>query len=417
MELEVLFLLLNCVLAVYAWHRHKDIYNPLFITAFVWFSFVSVYEILSCFNNNLRDLSVLFYVICFCYVISFSVIYLLVTYNIKLKYTINKEYFKNNYRKISTKTLNIIITLAIISNLYYIFTLCSIAESFNPFIVMSTIRSIARDGSRNLTSIIKLPSFLFNFTPLILCYVLIYQLKIDKKRIVILILEMFLISMLLATKGRLIRLSILIIILLNRALPKRKFRAVAIIIIPISMALLYMLIINRDRVYFENHTFFDYIYLYLLSPLPALDRLVTDDLNFTSSGFGARTFSYIYTIFYRLMKTPIPRYSDPGYVIVPSLSGTLTTNVETVVGSYYMDFGLYGAILCGLVYGVIFGYSYKKMAKEKRRAYTIFYLLNFPYLLFQTFGDFITPTISMTIQEFLCALLLIKFSKKFKLVI
>ena len=82
-----------------------------------------------------------------------------------------------------------------------------------------------------------------------------------------------------------------------------------------------------------------------------------------------------------------------------------------------MDFGLCGAILCGLVYGVIFGYSYKKMAKEKRRAYTIFYLLNFPYLLFQTFGDFITPTISMTIQEFLCALLLIKFSKKFKLVI
>ena len=89
--------------------------------------------------------------------------------------------------------------------------------------------------------------------------------------------------------------------------------------------------------------------------------------------------------------------------------------VTTIDGGDYMDFGFVGVIICGLIMGTIFGFSYKKMRSTKKSEYTIFYVLNVPYLFFQTFGDFLMPTFTITVQEFLSAVIIAFVFRKFSI--
>lgn len=410
----MIFVAITGVLSLLMWKKNKDILNPLFITYIVWFFFVFSYNLLTIIYKNLEPLSMKFYNITSIYLITFSIVYWFIS---KIKIS-QKEQNEERESKVefSEKIMNFLLLFAIISNFIYIYILFTAAGTFNISVAISNIRNIASGSdAQYLKSAIRISSLLFNISPVILSYIVFFNVKASKKKTGLLVIQMVFISLILATKGRIIRFTILIIILLKQKLSKRVFRIMAMIIILISIIGLNFMVNIRDSSYFEKNYMIDYIYLYLWSPLPGLDRLVDEQLNYSSTAFGTRTFDFIYKIGNKVFGLEMPIASDPGYILVQSVSKQITTNVFTLIGPYYMDFGIYGGIICGIIYAVLFGYSYKQMKKYKKRDFTIFYILNFPFLLFQTFGDFIIPTFSITLQELIAVLIVERFFRRIKI--
>lgn len=413
-NLLLIFYLFDLFVVYLSWKSFKDIVNPISITSFTWLLFLFLYNIISIGNEGYRKLSTLFYLSVIIYIATFSLVCLLFIKNVKQNQ--NRNIFNLDTINVSRNLVEGIIWFAILANVYYILTLFNYAGTFNVIDVIYHIRNSARgDGSAAFSSAIKLGSLLFNFSPLILCYVFLYDVKIKKYKVAILISEIFFISLLLATKGRILRFAILMIIILRKKLSKRKFYFSMIIMIPIFIILISILTIGRDHTYFEMYSVEDYIFLYLLSPIPAFDRLISGELSYFSNGFGVRIFSFMYEKIINPLFDINPYYVDPGYIYVTTEHGKITTNVETILGSYYMDFGFVGVIICGLIMGTIFGFSYKKMRSTKKSEYTIFYVLNVPYLFFQTFGDFLMPTFTITVQEFLSAVIIAFVFRKFSI--
>lgn len=412
--MQFLFFLIDILFFYWSWKKYRDVLNPITITSFIWGFFLLLYNVVCLTSDNYRFLGNYFYFCIISYLTVFSLICYLITNGVKRN---NEHLFlRLTPINVSLKILNIIVLVTIIANIYYILILFKFAGTYNIIQAINNIRLSARgESAESFSTAIKLGSILFNFTPLILCYIFLYDIKIRKSKIFMLVIEMFFISLLLATKGRILRFTILIIIILKKKLSKKHFNVSMILFLPISVLLLVFLTIGRDITYFNTYTINDYIFLYLLSPLPAFDRLISGELTYYSNGFGVRTFEYIYDKIISPITGFIPTQKDPGYIFVPTSQGMVTTNVETVLGAYYMDFGYFGVIICAIIMATIFGYTYKKMVKYKKSEYAVFFVLNVPYLMFQTFGDFLIPTISITIQEYLSVLILGYILKKVKL--
>lgn len=412
--MQVFFYLINIVIILYAHRRFRDYLNPIFILFVVWTGFSGAYELFSRFQSGYRILSETYYLYVSLFLYTFCIVSFFILRNVRKKSTINNGYFVNNLN-ISIDSVNLILIIAICANLFYILVLLVAGGSFNPIEAMSNIRALTRgDDPSSLASIIKIPALLFNFTPLILAYIFMYKVKANNKIVFILMIEMFFISFLLSTKGRIIRFTLLLLIMLKQKLSKRKFIFVSLVIIPVALFIMYTLVINRDRAYFDLFTMNDYLFVYFLSPIPGLDRLVCGELSYVTLGFGPRTLEYFYSLISGLIGSGVSNYVDPGYVRISTANGFVTSNVFTGLGLYYLDYKMIGAVVCAFFFSFVYTFVYKKMVRGKK-GYAIFYVINFPYLLFHAFGDLIIGSISITIQEFLSAIFLIYFVKKVRI--
>lgn len=412
--MRFLFYLFNILLIFYTWKRFKDYLNPILILLCVWTGFSGSYELLSRFHSGYRILTDTYYLYVSLFLYTFCGISFFLLRNIRRIRTKESKYFINNLN-ISEKTINLMLLVAIIANLSYILVLFAAAGSTNPIVAMTNIRLLTRGESPSgLAALIKIPALIFNFTPLILAYIFMYRVKADNKKVIILMLEMFFISFLLATKGRIIRFTLLLLIMLKQKLSTKKFIWVCVLIIPLALLVMYLLVINRDRTYFEVYTMADYLFVYFLSPIPGLDRLLNGELSYVTEGIGPRTLEYFHRLISRLLGTYMPGYIEPGYIRITTPNGFVTTNVFTGLGLYYLDYKMIGAIICAVFFAFVYTVVYKKTVKGKT-GYAIFYIINFPYLLFHAFADLIIGSISITIQEFLSAIFLTYFIGKIRI--
>lgn len=411
--MRLLFYILNIFLIWYSWKKFRDFLNPITVLLMVWTSYSGFYEILSRMLQGYRILSVCYYLYVSLFLYLFCIISFFILRNIRKKITSNSQYFVNNLN-ISEKNVNLILKICILANIFFVLVLIFATGTFNPIEVMSNIRLLTRgDSASTLASLIKIPAILFNFTPLILAYIFMYRVKADNRKVIFLMIEMLLISFLLATKGRLIRFTLLLLIMFKKKLSKRKFAIVSAITIPLALFVMYVLVMNRDGAYFEVYTLSDYLFLYFLSPIPGLDRLLCGELTYLTQGLGPRTLEYFYQLLAGFLGTSIPRYIDPGYINISTSNGIVTTNVLTGLGVYYLDYSVLGAVVCAVFFAFIYTSVYKKMVKGKT-GYAIFYMINFPYLFFHVFGDLIITSISITLQELLSAIFLTYYFRKIR---
>ena len=407
-----LFYTFECYVIVHSWKRFRDYLNPIFSMSVIWTVFTGAYDLLSRMNSGYRVLSNNYYSYVLLFMFVFSTLSFFILRNVTAKDTLDKKYFNDNLN-VPVDTVNTFLLLAITANILYVIVLVIAAKTTNPIEIMYRIRQMTRvEDASYLASLIKIPALLFNFTPLILCYIFMYDIKADKRKVIILMLEMFAISFLLATKGRIIRFTLLLLMFLKQKLSKKAFFTSTIIILPTATYFLYVLVINRDQAFFEKNSIGDYCFLYFLSPIAGLDRLLCGELTYVTSGFGPRTLNYFYSLLSSLLGTSIPQYVEPGYVIINTSSGYVTGNVFTGMAPYYLDYGWVSSIVCGVLCSLVYTYIYKKMVKDRLTAYSIFYIINYPYLLFYVFADLILDAFSVSIQEFLAAVLITYFWRK-----
>ena len=393
--MEILYYPIVIGVILFAWIEYRDVLNPILINACVWVVYPLLHAFVNVGNLFYKPLSDTTYAYLLLYVLVFSLLSFL---------WIGKggqKRGKQKYRLVHSDEKHFagLILLCIAANLGLIFRLMIFAGT------SSISATIAESKFFDLyPADIKFLIVLFNFSFVLLCYIFLYKIKVTKL-VVMLLLEVLLVSFLLSAKGRLIRIMFLIAFI-GYSRMKKKSLVRLLPIFTLGVIGIYMLTMVRDQAFFSANSLHDYSYIYMFSPLDALDSLLKGTYSYTSTGLGARVFGFFYRVGERFLGTTPPVYTEPGFVSILTKNGPVSTNVFTLLGSYYMDFGYWGSVVCGAIWAFIFGYPYRKMRNMHSPVFTVFYLINIPYLIFQFFGDFIMPTLSITIQELICTVII-----------
>lgn len=145
----------------------------------------------------------------------------------------------------------------------------------------------------------------------------------------------------------------------------------------------------------------DYLYIYILSPLPAFDMLLNSQYLLDAGEPGSGTFVFFYN-FVNSLGANFKIASSGDWVNVP-----LPTNVFTTMRGYYLDWGMAGILVMSVVMGLVWGELYR-LQKSGNRFYVLFYALMISGFFFQSFGDYFWMTLSITIQYFVFSLILTK---------
>jgi oligosaccharide repeat unit polymerase len=232
----------------------------------------------------------------------------------------------------------------------------------------------------------------------LLISLLIYKVGESKIRIFILFFIYFVLSILAVGKSQFLFLliSMLLVWSFNKKISKKAlisaFLFLLIIFISLQLARSNEEDDNKDVVS-------GMFYSYLFGGLPALDLIAKT--NMTSSEFGQNSFQFFYR-FKQAFTDVEDKIEDSyhndvtydGYVFVPN-----PTNVYTIIGPFWLDFRYYGVIIFGLLYGVLFGFLYRKALFFKIYG-IITYSLFVSSLVLPFFGEFILAYLSYFIQVF-----------------
>ena len=160
-------------------------------------------------------------------------------------------------------------------------------------------------------------------------------------------------------------------------------------------------------------TISDMFYVYTLGGVPALDQIVNSEM--TSETKGQYMFAFFHNAVSKLegeKKRPEKTHKNDltdehGYVFVP-----LPTNVYTVVGPVWIDYGWLGVLLGGLMTGSFAGIFFR-LARKGFLWAVIVYAYFTCVLLLQFFGEYVFTNLSYLIQIILLSL----FAYKFKYVV
>ena len=141
-------------------------------------------------------------------------------------------------------------------------------------------------------------------------------------------------------------------------------------------------------------------YTYLFGGLPALDLITNSEMK--SSEFGQNSlqfFSRFIKSFGNSSNKTESTYENDityeGYLFVPN-----PTNVYTIIGPFWLDFRYYGVAIFGFLYGLLFGFLYKRALQMKIYG-IVTYCLFVSALILPFFGEFIFAYLSYFIQVFI----------------
>lgn len=153
-------------------------------------------------------------------------------------------------------------------------------------------------------------------------------------------------------------------------------------------------------------------YTYMFGGLPALDQIVNSEMK--STQFGQNSLQFFYRFKNSIWKEDdqkegyyVNDVSYEGYFFVPD-----PTNVNTVIGPFWLDFRYFGVIIFGFIYGILFGFLYMKALKMNIYG-IITYCLFVSSLILPFFGEFIFAYLSYFIQVFLLSYFVDKSFLKF----
>ena len=176
----------------------------------------------------------------------------------------------------------------------------------------------------------------------------------------------------------------------------RKIVILAPIVFAAIMSLHFLRAAISNRVTIE-----DLLAIYIYSPLVALGYMDIDD----QLPLGTLTLRFFYVIASYLDIMPIPS-STLGYTAVPEL-----TNVYTVMGPFYYDFGLIGVFGGAAFYGLLFSYLFIKSMKGSGLGLLLFSGYSIA-LLMQSFSDVLMIFLSYNLQLLIYGVIVFLASRK-----
>lgn len=140
----------------------------------------------------------------------------------------------------------------------------------------------------------------------------------------------------------------------------------------------------------------DFFVLYMLTQMPAFEHFVTPD---SAVYWGENSFRFFYAILYAFGSDIPPIDTILGFVSTP-----VETNTFTILYPFYTDFGTIGVFIFSIIYGLMYGYLYKKTVTGSRMALIIYAML-LNYIILQFFAEIIFTNLSMEIQHLFFAIL------------
>lgn len=240
----------------------------------------------------------------------------------------------------------------------------------------------------------------------LLVHLLIYKVGQSKIRIYILFFMYFVLSVLAVGKSQFLFLIISMFLVWNftkKISKKTIFIGLAFLVVTFSMLQLARSNENEDK----DNVISGMFYTYLFGGLPALDLISNSEMKSLEFGQNSLQFfsRFIKSFGNSSNKTETTYENDityEGYLFVPN-----PTNVYTVIGPFWLDFRYYGVAIFGFLYGVLFGYLFKR-ALQMEIYGIVTYSLFVSALILPFFGEFIFSYLSYFIQVFILSYLVDK---------
>lgn len=366
------------------WKRFRDYLHPAFITIIIWFLIVFSYNYLIRKTNLWISLSDGFYFI----LISYIFVFCLFAGYFSLQKTRGSSIEIVPFGLKHKFFLYVSIICLSISNIYYIKLIGSVG--FN-------LLREETDFGKSLPFFVKLCSYFMQ--PGIIVFFLGIMREQNRKKykfplfiLAIMIIISFFTSM---NKGGFFQLAVCIFYFLkiNNNLNRKTFFILAIVFLSLVLTLQFL---RSGTETSKDNFFLRFLYVYFLSPAPAFDAVISGSKKLHSNYFGCWTLSFFYRFFNKLGLIdvlPTELLKSQKWIGVP-----YATNVYTMPGNFYIDYGFMGILLCALLYGGIFGKIYSRIRYKNSISNKIFYSLYLYCLVFQFFGDWFFSFFSVTLQ-------------------
>lgn len=156
----------------------------------------------------------------------------------------------------------------------------------------------------------------------------------------------------------------------------------------------------------------DMLYSYVFGGIPALDEIVNSRMR--SKYPGQNSMALMNNIQVKMgIKSEHPKeyehdITDEGYLYTP-----YPTNVYTMIGLFWLDYGYKGVVWFSFVIGALAGYFYKLTIRGHRWAIVLYAYFSC-VLLLQFFGEYIFTNLSYLLQLIVLSLFAYKFSYSIK---
>lgn len=263
------------------------------------------------------------------------------------------------------------------------------------------IRNFLVEESNTFPPPLKLLFYISTFFIVYVAYGMLNYEYLGLKKIVILLLCLFIVSIFKSNKTSFLQLFIMLIFIYKYKFGSIKIKNVLGFVVGTALFLI-LVTINRgdlDTLSGGDNPLLTFFYVYLLSPLPSFDLLLNDSTVLAQGASGSGTFVFFYNVFNALgANFSITELGTWVSVPVPN-------NVFTVMRGYYLDWGMLGIFIMSCVMAVIWAWLYARQVKNDR-LYVLFYALMVSALTFQSFGDYFWYNLSNTIQYFVFAYIL-----------
>lgn len=373
MTLIVFIILISFIIQEYSLYRlNSDIFSPINLTMCVWIFVLCDFII---FPNILYPLGSIFIFSILLWTQSFIIGALPFNKN-------NSIQIINNKPILNIKIFKILVILSlIISPLYFIKIYESIGNNYVNLFIALRVNSNSGLSIDDLGPLIYVK--VFNSALLIVAF---WEYRyVGKKIVIYLILINLLIGISIMEKGS----FFLILISGLYVLKEKRLISLKSLFLGLLIFLFVSFLFNGlRRGDSPNEGFLNFFSIYIMSPSVAYETLTPQG----AEGFGTNTFSFFYKLFNSIFGTSfatVDKLKDP--VFVPVL-----TNVFTVMQPFYEDFGYFGILIFGTIYGIFSGYLYSK--RNSSSICRCLYTYQVTILILQFFQENLFVSLSVLIQ-------------------
>lgn len=341
------------LLACTTYKIFKRISHPAFITSFLWFCILLIYQTV---DHGLYVLSDKFYGVLLLWNIGFCFSSLAICY-VRFPIFVNWRYDRYN------SGMKILLPIFIISLIIAIYGLYIKGNYYNSDNIFRGIREssvLAMEGEDNF----QYPIYV-TFAMAVVgqsVAVLISLLYVGKKKNLFVIIYACLVLVFFVMRSNKyamvqLLLAFLAISFYNNTICKRKF--LIYLVCFLGLMLTVHLLRASDDYEFD---FVKFISVYFLAPLPAFDNVLNTHINYISDFHGEYTLRFIIP-FLQILGFSVEGNPDPfnlhNWTYTP-----LPVNVYTIMFSYYVDWGYWGIVIFSILLGTFWGGFGKEWKKD-----------------------------------------------------
>ena len=372
-------------LSLFLYCRVRDIFNPAVVVSGLWAVILCLYNH---YDHGLYPLSSALYLTITTWAILFSV-----TSYVFGRIIINTREFSKYYR--ARKLNKSVYNCVIVSNILLIISLVMYGGGgFSLDLTELRILSVEEKFPRHILFLNYINQFSIVYT---LGFIYYYGAANRRKMFVLCVIMLLTLIFKTNKTGFIVFfIGVLYVLKCKKILTPSKGLYIGLLLLG------FMMISAVTRGDAESFSWTDYAIIYLLSPLPAMDMVLGNDVYIHYGDWGSATFS----LFYKILELfgHKANYSVCNeWVQVP-----LPTNVYTTLKLYYLDFGYAGIWLFSIILGVIWGIMYR-LQKLEDPMYILFYASMLYSLFVQFFGDYFFGFLSVTIQCYIFSFILARY--------